>query len=360
MPPKEGKPLTEKQQKAKEKKERKLLEQQIKQSKEKFDEGRAFLEPEGKAPPVYPKAIAAFDAAIELYPENADAFTFRGHAYRDQGMFDNAIEDYSKAFSLNAQCVPALEGRATCYESLGHWDKAANDYTTILSIQPENDHAYNMRGVARLHRRAPGLLLKNADFAAVVEDFTAAIRLNENNYFAFCNLGKAYVDQRMYRKAIEAFTKALDVKEDYSYATFRRGSAALLLVEALQNEVQAKVDAKAKAEASISATATKEEVDRVAQLIISSQEAEEKAAKEVKQLLQQAIADFTKIIPEEKQNELTAIVHRGSCHALLGDLNAAEEDFAFALKHVDVDKAMMRTAVEKKLASVRAAKESRK
>ena len=229
--------------KAAERRDKKALELQIKTSKEKCDEGRAFFEPEGRAQPQYSKAINLFDQAIELYAENAEAFTFRANSYLEQKQPDQAIEDFTKALSLDPTSVMSLEGRATCYESIRQWDKAIVDYTTITGIQPQNDHAFNMRGCCRLRKRAQGLRLKNAEFAAVVEDFSTALRLNENNFHAYTNLGKCYEEHNQFRKAIENYSKALNVKDDYGYTMFRRGCAALSLVEQEREKEQGtKVD----------------------------------------------------------------------------------------------------------------------
>lgn len=297
---------------ARERKERKARELQIKQSKEKCDEGRVFLEPEGKAQPHYTKAINLFDAAIEIDSENADAFTFRANAYLEQKQPDQAIEDYTKALSLNPQSVMSLEGRASCYEALHQWDKAIMDYTSVTGIQPENDHSFNMRGCCRLRKRAQGLRLKNDEFDAVEKDFMNALRLNENNFHAFTNLGKCYEEHAMYKKAIAAFTKALNVKDDYQYTMFRRGCAALSLVEQERAKAQSHVV----------------DVDRLTvDEQIAFEEEAEKVAKEHKDFLKQAVVDFTKVIGEDKEKEPTALVYRGTCFFHLKEFDKANEDY---------------------------------
>lgn len=220
--------------KAKEKKEKKLLEQQMKNSREKVEEGRHILEPpeqpnqRGAPPPIpYQKAIACFDQALEFYSENFEACMYRGHANRELGKMDQAIDDYSRAITLNVQCIPALEGRAACFEAVENWDAVIRDYTSVLELQPNNDHAYNMRGRARLHKRPPGLRLRNAEYASVVDDFSKAVRFNEHNYHAWCNLGRVYADHKKFTEALAAYSKAVALRDDYAYAWYRRGCCAL-------------------------------------------------------------------------------------------------------------------------------------
>ena len=318
----------EKAAKAKEKKEKKLLEQQMKDSQDRCEEGRVLLEPEGKgAQPAYAKAIVAFDAAIELFPDNALAFTYRGVCHRDLGRFDAALDDFSKAFALDPQSTVSLEGRAACYEAQFEWDKAISDYTTILGIHKENDHAHTMRGLCRLRKRAPGLLLKSADFGAVLNDFQRAVQLNENNYYAMVNLGKAYEDQRMFYDAIAAYNKALSVKDDYLYAMYRRGCASLSLVE----QHVAKQPANAICALSIPPIRDSNTLDP--EEFLRLEQEGENTSKEMKRLLDAAIADFSKVIPpEEKEKELCALVHRGTCYMHLGDFQKAEDEFRFCQK----------------------------
>lgn len=309
--------------KAKEKKEKKLLEQQMNDSQAKCEEGRALMEPEGKGvQPNFTKAIASFDAAIELFPDNAVAYLYRATCNRELHKLDQAIDDFTKAFALDPQSIAALEGRAYCYESMKLWDKAISDYTSIITIHPENDHAHNMRGLCRLHKKPPGLLLKKAEFDAVVSDLRNAVRLNENNYYAMSNLGKAFEDQHLFKEAIEEYSRSLGVKDDYNYAVYRRGCAALAFVERAIQQQQV-------------ATAPNMDLltpDEVIQYEIE----QENQSKDIKRLLESAIADFTRIInPDEKEKELIAVVHRGTCYMYLNEFSKADDEFRYVAKTLD-------------------------
>ena len=333
MPPKAGK--AERALKAKEKKDRKLLELAIKQSKEKVEEGRLLLHPvEPRKQPEYNKATAAFDAAIELHGENFEAYALRGDASRDQRNWEKAIDDYTKSCSISSnQHVPALEGRSTCFTALRLFDKSIADLTAVVELQPHSDHAHNLRGLTRLLKRAPGLRLCNADFAAVVEDLKAAIRLNENNFFAQCNLGRCYDKHKMYTEAIEHYTKAMTLKDEYTHCAYRRGCAALQLVEHQRVEAREAAD---RAALRIAADekmglAPPEDLRSVDEIIAAEQKAAEVLAAE-RQLINQAIGDFNRVIPEEKVLELPSVVHRGSCYLLQEKIELCEEDFKLADK----------------------------
>ena len=53
----------------------------------------------------------------------------------------------------------------------------------------------------------------------------------------------------------------------------------------------------------------------------------------MKRLLDAAIADFSKVIPpEEKEKELCALVHRGTCYMHLGDFRKRKMNFGSVRK----------------------------
>uniref|UniRef100_A0A7S1W200 Tetratricopeptide repeat protein n=1 Tax=Neobodo designis TaxID=312471 RepID=A0A7S1W200_NEODS len=321
----------EKAQKAKEKKERKLLEQQMKQSREKVDEAKLLMDPsEPKVPPNFVKAISVLDSAIELWGENCDAYRLRGECHRENKSLDNAIEDFSAALTIDENSLQALEGRATCFLALAKWDAAISDFSRMIEVAPHQDHAYNMRATARLQKRAPGLRLRNAELASVIEDFSQALKLNPNNFHATCNLARCYDEHNMFEEAIEQYTHALKLKDDYLYAVYRRGVAALALVET-RREAAAKAESRAVAAEEVSAP-TEAEV----RALLDAEKAAETAAAEEQRLLQAAVADLSRIIPaEDEHTELPCVLHRSACFILLGQADRAEADVKIGASHLD-------------------------
>lgn len=65
----------------------------------------------------YDNAIFAYTKAIELNPEDADAYTNRGVIYDIQGKYDLAIVDYTKAIELNPEDADAYTNRGVIYDN---------------------------------------------------------------------------------------------------------------------------------------------------------------------------------------------------------------------------------------------------
>ena len=77
-------------------------------------------------------AIDSFSRAIALNPE-AEYLAARGDVYFRIEEYDNALEDYQRALRLNPSTV-AFSSRGNTYLKLGEQDKALSDFRTALRI----------------------------------------------------------------------------------------------------------------------------------------------------------------------------------------------------------------------------------
>eukprot|EP01065_Artemidia_motanka_P025481 TRINITY_DN30476_c0_g1_i1.p1 TRINITY_DN30476_c0_g1~~TRINITY_DN30476_c0_g1_i1.p1 ORF type:complete len:375 (+),score=132.64 TRINITY_DN30476_c0_g1_i1:79-1203(+) len=336
MPPKPG---------AKEKRRlAKLQEMQLKESAAQCDEGEEILNKVREDKPLsqnmqhYQGAVKCFTHAIGNNPENQRAYVVRGKCHKAMLEWDKAIADFTKAIELlrgsdtpghqQVLLPDALNGRAYSLEQQNKLDEAIDDYTAVIELQPDDDHAYNMRGNARSRRRTRGLRLRNVEFSQVIMDFTRAIELNEFSFHAWANRGSAYFDHQEYRKAVDDYSRAMYVKDDYHYMLLRRAVAYYELVLAERQEDQDKAAAKAAGKLDSQETKTQE------QLWEEEFWEEEKAARRVEQqddFLHQALKDLDNYIKftggESGQPDVEAVVQRGLVQRLMGDLDAARASF---------------------------------
>eukprot|EP00796_Vickermania_ingenoplastis_P000016 gene16-7_t len=328
---KKDKKSSSKSKKAQERRERKALEEQIRNCKEKCEEARAFLEPVGRnAEPNYVKAKACLDAAIAIYNSHPPAFFYQAECHRGQGQYEEAIAQYSHALDLQPVYVQAWKGV--------HLPHAMEDYSSIIEFEPNNDHAYNMRGLCYLIARVPGLRMKKAEYHKCVGDFQTAIRLNEANYYAICNLGKVYEDQGEMDLAVEAYTSALRVKEDYTTAQFRRGCAALRWVE-LNTRTRFSVDEFCDNPCAVKVLDDGSDEKHLPSLQDIEEEIKNKMIEKKRQeginvRLEMAIKDLTGLLPNpETTNKLLAdvsvVLNLGVCYLLKDDLVKAAEYFKY-------------------------------
>src|SRR5262249_15491186 len=92
------------------------------------------------------EALASFDKAIALKPDYADAFNNRGIALRALRRFDEALASYDKAIALKPDYADAFNNRGIVLQEFKRLDEALKSYEKALAISP--DHKYAFSGLA--------------------------------------------------------------------------------------------------------------------------------------------------------------------------------------------------------------------
>ena len=149
------------------------------------------------------KALQDFSKAIELDPQLPAAYHNRGCAYRDLGEPDNAISDFSAEIKLDSTSYVARSG---AYLDKAEYDKAIEDLNEAIKLDPDNEEAYNNRGLAYLYKDEPG---------KAIEDLNKSISLEPNYALAFINRGHAHLGLGEIHKAKEDFDKANDLTTEF-------------------------------------------------------------------------------------------------------------------------------------------------
>lgn len=90
----------------------------------------------------YDNAIFAYTKAIELNPQDGDAYNNRGAIYDIKGEYDLAITDYTKAIALNPQDADTYNNRGNAYLSKEQYDLAISDYDKTIALNPQDVYAY--------------------------------------------------------------------------------------------------------------------------------------------------------------------------------------------------------------------------
>ena len=79
-------------------------------------------------------AIADFDTAIRLKPDDAKTYYRRGNAKFDLGQDDAAINDYDTAIRLKPDFARAYVGRGLAKHNLRRTMEAKQDFQTALKL----------------------------------------------------------------------------------------------------------------------------------------------------------------------------------------------------------------------------------
>lgn len=173
-----------------------------------FHKGQEAKDPQEK--------IVFYDKAIELNPNYAEAYNYRGLAYNDKKYYEMALSDYNKAISFNPNYANPYNNRGNYYAIVKkEYDRALQEYNKAITLSPKDARIYSNRGFAYDKKNDP----ENA-----LRDYNKALELDPNLPNAYVNRGVLYSWKKEYDKALQDFNKAIELDPSYSFAYYGRGS----------------------------------------------------------------------------------------------------------------------------------------
>lgn len=147
-------------------------------------------------------ALSAYDQAIKLMPNFAEAYTSRGVVKSKLGNTEEAIIDHNEAIRLNPDFAEAYINRGTAKRALEKYAEAIADFDEAIRLNPNSATAYMHRGVSKSalgeHQKA-------------ITDHNEAIRLNPNFANAYIHRGAAKRALGQRSEAEKDMQKALEL-----------------------------------------------------------------------------------------------------------------------------------------------------
>jgi TolB-like protein/predicted negative regulator of RcsB-dependent stress response len=108
----------------------------------------------------YPAALAAFDAALKLRPNDADALASRGNVLAFQGHYAEALTAFQQALASDPRNSDLARVVGEEYQHLGRYTEAEAAYQHALALDPNNTEAQS--------RYPQAILLASGDVAAAL------------------------------------------------------------------------------------------------------------------------------------------------------------------------------------------------
>jgi Tfp pilus assembly protein PilF len=145
---------------------------------------------------VWKDEVTMWEDIVSKSPYKGRAHTGLGKAYRSQGLFSKAIEQYNISLRLNPYDLATYNNLGNAYASLGQLDTAIHYLQTAIKFESNlKDTHYNLGHVYQLQ----GLMDK------AIKEYKIAISLNPFFAKAHYNLGLAYQSKGLIDKANEHF-----------------------------------------------------------------------------------------------------------------------------------------------------------
>jgi tetratricopeptide (TPR) repeat protein/S1-C subfamily serine protease len=159
-------------------------------------------------------AIADFDRAIAIAPQDSQAYNNRGSAKSDLGQKAAAIADFARAIAINPKYAQAYYNRGVVKSELGDKAAAIADYDRAITINPQSALAYNNRGVVK---SALG------QKAAAIADFDRAIAINSQDAQAYNNRGVVKSALGDKAAAVADYDRAIAINPQFAQPYYNRG-----------------------------------------------------------------------------------------------------------------------------------------
>jgi len=175
-------------------------------------------------------ALAAFDEAIRLNPEDIFAYRHRGWLYTRQGKLDLARADYERGLKISnndkwlQEALEHLDSPDASVDALIHMANKLRDrkrYELALAIYNEAIEKRPDYAFALINR---GWLYHLRDqLDAALSDYEKTIKLDPGYAGAYVYRGKAYEELNRLDKAAADFKQGIRLKPDYWRAYLWRG-----------------------------------------------------------------------------------------------------------------------------------------
>lgn len=166
------------------------------------------------------RAIAEFDSALALVPDNVETLILRGNAYTSVAEHGRALADLDRATALAPGNPHAFLVRGLVHARLGDMPRAFADYTRALSIDPNHVDARVNRGA---------IYSMQGSTEKALADLDQAIELQPNHALAYYNRGYARFARQEYEQAIADYTRAIDADARMSWAFNNRCLTRMIL-----------------------------------------------------------------------------------------------------------------------------------
>ena len=161
------------------------------------------------------EAINAYDKAIKLKPDYANAYNNRGSAKDELGQPEAALADYNEAIRLDPDMANAYNNRGITKDTLGQPEAALADYNEAIRLKPALAEAYSNRGNVKSGLGQP---------EAALADYDEAIRLKPALAEAYNNRGNVKSGLGQPEAALADYDEAIRLKPDYTDAYNGRGN----------------------------------------------------------------------------------------------------------------------------------------
>jgi tetratricopeptide (TPR) repeat protein/tRNA A-37 threonylcarbamoyl transferase component Bud32 len=168
----------------------------------------------------YDDALKAYNRAVEIRPEYAEAWNGQGDTFLALKRYKDALDSYDKAIQIQPSYLEAWASRGKALDFLQQYEEAIASFDAALKIQPKYLEAWDGRGNAQI---------KLKQYSEAIASFDKAVKLQPDYSPAWYRRGLALHSLRRYQEAVDSYNKAVELKPDSPQSWYSRGNALIVL-----------------------------------------------------------------------------------------------------------------------------------
>jgi protein O-GlcNAc transferase len=212
-------------------------------------------------------ALANYEKALALRPDEAEVFFDRGNTLRSLDRHEDALASYDHALAMAPDHAGAWCGGGAALVTMCRFADALRYFDKALAIEPENVAALQLRGA---------LLIRVDRFAEAFACFDRVLAIQPDHAETLNSRGNALAELQRFEEALSDYQNALAVRPDFAEAHNNRGNALQALSrfdEALESYNLALALRPDYAEALINRSASLRELGRFEEAVASHEKA---------------------------------------------------------------------------------------
>jgi tetratricopeptide (TPR) repeat protein len=160
-------------------------------------------------------ALASYDRALELRPDDAMVLYRRGTVLRDLKRFDEAVASYERALELQPQDAELLCRCGTALYELQRFEQALASFDLALEQRPDHARALCNRGAT---------LYELQRFEEALASYDRALEQRPDYVVALCNRGTTLRELKRFEEASASFGHVLELQPDNTRGLYCRAA----------------------------------------------------------------------------------------------------------------------------------------
>jgi tetratricopeptide (TPR) repeat protein len=166
------------------------------------------------------QALASYDKALEIKPDDYYAWSFRGDALDNLGRYEEAISSYDQVLKIKPDDHQAWNDRGIALRELGRYEEAISSYDQVLEIKPDDHQAWYNRGI---------VLCKLGQYKQALASLDKALEIKPDNHTAWNIRDWVLIYLGRYEEAFASCEKAIELGNQSSYVFFNQAIALTAL-----------------------------------------------------------------------------------------------------------------------------------